>query len=500
MNAVITALARHGAAYPLRCAYADGERTVDYRSLNRAVITLAAWLRVEGARVVALALENGPAWMIADLAVLAARLVCVPVPPFFSAAQQHHLLRDAGVDCILTDRPDSFAALQDARPRATGGEEVMLGEWRCVRLHIAPSGPRRLPPDTAKITYTSGTTGTPKGVCLRSSTLDTVARELAVACELQRADRHSSLLPLSTLLENVGLYAHLLAGGCCTLRPLTGIATAGAGLDGRCLLERLAEDDATTSILVPEMMRALVQAMEHGAARPPALRLLAVGGAPVSRRLLARAMSRGLPVYEGYGLSECGSVVALNTPRASKPGTVGRPLPHVALKFSATSEILVRGATFAGYVGEVGRSDEWHATGDCGHLDEDGYLQLTGRGKNIFITSYGRNVSPEWVESELTAQSAIGQAWVHGEARPWNVAVIAARAGATAAEIDGAIREANAALPEYARVQRWVAASAPFSTANGQLTANGRLRRDALVAAYGPLLQQLYTQDIHDVS
>lgn len=110
---------------------------------------------------------------------------------------------------------------------------------------------------------------------------------------------------------------------------------------------------------------------------------------------------------------------------------------------------------------------------------------LHGRKKHQFVTAFGRNVNPEWVEAELTQQAPIGQAWVHGEALAANVAVIVAcGAEYSDAAIDAAVATANAALPDYARVQRWLRADAPFTPANGLLTANGRLRRAALVERY----------------
>ena len=138
------------------------------------------------------------------------------------------------------------------------------------------------------------------------------------------------------------------------------------------------------------------------------------------------------------------------------------------------------------------------ATGDVGRLDE-GYLYLTGRKKNIFITAFGRNVSPEWVEAELTAVPAIRQAWVHGEARPWNSAVITAAERCGRDEVNAAVERVNQALPDYARITRWIFSERAFSFAGGELTANGRLRRETLVARYGARLDQLYLEHSNHV-
>lgn len=204
-----------------------------------------------------------------------------------------------------------------------------------------------------------------------------------------------------------------------------------------------------------------------------------------------------MPVYEGYGLSECASVVAVNTPHANRPGSVGKPLPHARLSFAKDGEISVSGAVFAGYLGQAERPDKdgcW-PTGDTGYLDADGYLYLTGRKKNMFITSFGRNVAPEWVERELTIQPPIAQAAVFGEARPWNAAVVVPRTlpGADMnIAVAQAIASANKLLPDYARVAKWVIASEPFTPHNGLLTANGRLRRSEIQSRYKAQLNELY--------
>jgi long-subunit acyl-CoA synthetase (AMP-forming) len=110
----------------------------------------------------------------------------------------------------------------------------------------------------------------------------------------------------------------------------------------------------------------------------------------------------------------------------------------------------------------------------------------------MFITAFGRNVAPEWVERELALHPAIRQAAVFGEARPWNVAVIVRGAGATPAQVDAAVAGANRELPDYARVRAWLEADAPFGLDNDQLTSNGRLRRSQILAAYDARLNELY--------
>ncbi|MFY7948121.1 MAG: long-chain acyl-CoA synthetase, partial [Gemmatimonas sp.] len=144
-------------------------------------------------------------------------------------------------------------------------------------------------------------------------------------------------------------------------------------------------------------------------------------------RLLERAAALDLPVYEGYGLSECASVVCLNRPGAQRPGSVGRVLPHTGVRISADGEVLVTGPRFLGYRGEGPPPAGPYATGDLGAFDADGFLSLRGRRKAMYITAWGRNVSPEWIESELTQHPAIAQALAWGEGRTQAVALLVPR-------------------------------------------------------------------------
>jgi len=228
-------------------------------------------------------------------------------------------------------------------------------------------------------------------------------------------------------------------------------------------------------IFLPQMLAALVAALENGAPAPRSLRFAAVGGAKVSAALLTRARALGLPVYEGYGLSECASVVSLNLPGADRLGSVGRPLGHARVRIDQ-GEIVVH------------TGDAWLPTGDLGSVDADGYLYIDGRRKHVLITSFGRNVSPEWPEAELLAGRAIAQAAVFGEARPRLCALLVPAPGAPDEAVEAQVYAANERLPDYARIGAWLRADEPFTPQNGFATANGRARREALWLAYGERL------------
>jgi long-subunit acyl-CoA synthetase (AMP-forming) len=207
---------------------------------------------------------------------------------------------------------------------------------------------------------------------------------------------------------------------------------------------------------------------------------------------LAQARQLGVPAYQGYGLTECGSVVSLNRPGDDGDG-VGRPLPHVQVVIR-DDEIHIASCAFRGYLGDAAaRPGADYATGDLGHFDDDGHLHLSGRRKNLLITSFGRNVSPEWVEASLLAQPQIAQAVVAGDSRPALAAVVVPSPGVSRSDVAAAIGRANASLPDYARLAGWVDA-APFTLQNEMLTGNGRPVRSAILDHYAAALAALYNE------
>jgi len=254
------------------------------------------------------------------------------------------------------------------------------------------------------------------------------------------------------------------------------------------------EHEPNSLILLPQMLRVWAGFLARTGRRAPAsLRFVAVGGAPVGTRLLASARSLGIPAFEGYGLSEAASVQTLNLPGADRPGSVGRPLPHAQVRVAADGEIEVGGSLFNGYLGEGDppRAD-WWPTGDLGSIDAEGFLHVTGRKKNMLITGFGRNVAPEWVETALRGEDAIAEAVVFGDAEPSLSAVVwPSPLAGDDLQLQGAVDAANATLPDYARVRRWVRGRAAFDADSGFATRNGRPQRSAIWRAHRDFLTQL---------
>jgi acyl-CoA synthetase (AMP-forming)/AMP-acid ligase II len=246
-------------------------------------------------------------------------------------------------------------------------------------------------------------------------------------------------------------------------------------------------------ILVPELLKAWVSYLSSSAMRAPdGLEYVAVGGSRVAHESLLAARRLGIPAYQGYGLTECGSVVSVNCPGDDR-ADVGRPLAHVQVAIK-DEEIHVTTRAFLGYLGDKQPAGgKAFATGDLGHLDDD-HLTLSGRRKNVLITSFGRNISPEWVESVLVAEPQIVQAVVAGDGKGVLSAVIVPLRGATSSDLSLAVVRANESLPDYARIGPWLAAP-PFTFENGQATGNGRPVRSSILDAYASELAALYQEE-----
>ena len=232
-------------------------------------------------------------------------------------------------------------------------------------------------------------------------------------------------------------------------------------------------------VLVPGMLAGWVAALRRTAQRAPdSLRFVAVGGAHIAPRLAAAAWRCGIPAHEGYGLTECCSVVALNRPGERRAGTAGKPLPGLDVEID-DGEIVVTGPNvMAGYVNDVAHRGCWR-TGDLGALDDEGYLTVYGRLDNVIVTSFGRNISPEWIEAMILAEPRIERCFLIGDARPSATAVIVASetggawfAKAGHAEVLALIGRLCAAAPEYARPQEFIL------TDDAELGRHGLLRRD----------------------
>lgn len=468
----------------------NGQMNLDSAALQARVdeVCIALSARLAPGSPVAILADNSPEWLVIDLATQALGLTLVPLPLFFTPAQWAHVLQQTGAQAIFCADAASAAALGFAVQLPYKGM-LTLCERAMVEDTPALDG-------VQKITFTSGTTASPKGVCLSSEQQWEVAKALRQGLEPLALERHLCLLPFAVLLENIaGPYTAFLSGATTICPPLAETGLAGASqFDPHRCIAAIEKYQAHSIILLPQMLQAIVMASTDHDPRLSSLRFVAVGGARTPPQLLAAAQARGIPVFEGYGLSECASVVSLNLPDAQRSGSVGRPLSHRHVRIASDGEIEVRG-NHAHYLGATPTPSEWMQTGDLGHRDADGFLYIDGRKKDILITGFGRNVSPEWPEALLLGSGVIAQALVLGDSMPYlSALIVPAMAGISAAQLQQAVDHANSALPDYAQIRRW-AAVPPFTPANGEATANGRPRRAAIQERHTKLIASLYVTE-----
>lgn len=405
-----------------------------YEALLNEACQLAANLQAQaGMRSqVGVVMGNTPEWLLADIALLLADLIEVPVPLAFSGEQAAFLLQNCRV--ILTD--------------VTGAQRLAQWQANGLQLQSAPvtltlgETPRHVAPATLpsaedaqdgviKIIHTSGTTSQPKGVMIRRHGLDALVESLWQRALPDDYQRYLNLVPLSLLIEQVtALYMPLTSGGAVVMPPadMPPLGHPGVIAAQRLTLIRAARPSAMT--LTPALVEALAECAASHGDRPdllPALfgrksvPLLAAGGAPVATGVLHALNARGIPVYQGYGLSENSSVATWNARGANRIGTVGKPLSHVEVKIADDGELCLRSSSlFAGYASEDPSScaiDEegWLHTGDLATQDAEGFISIVGRKKTLIITANGRNISPEWLESAYRAVPGVLQVIVYGD-------------------------------------------------------------------------------------
>lgn len=426
-----------------------------------------------GRQAVALYADNSVEWLAIDLACQRARMDLIPIPTFFTDQQVHRLLSTHPTAGVLTTAAMSQRLEFDGGRRMPCHQEGWV--WQILESpEITPAGEGR------KVTFTSGSTAEPKPIVLSSSTQWQTAGALRAVRQELALHRHLCMLPLPVLLENVaGAYACLLSGGEVMIPASDEVGLTGSsGFDGDKAWHLLDCSGADSIILLPQMLSIMIEKARRA---PPLknLRLIAVGGARVLEETVLEARAIGLPVYQGYGLSEACSVVSLNTPTADRPKSVGRPLDHVSIRIAGDGEILVtprrRDTSNADDVSEI-------HTGDLGHLDADGFLYIDGRKKNLIITSFGRNISPEWPESLLEREAVVSQCLVFGDNQSsLSALLVPSNGGVGDRDLAAAVDRVNAQLPDYAQITNWQRASQAFTPLNGLATPNGRPRRAAIL-------------------
>jgi long-subunit acyl-CoA synthetase (AMP-forming) len=470
MRFLFESIERNVTERPSRTAISDKHHALAWTALQDAVANCRKVLSGRE-KTFGLLVPNGCDYVVALLAVAAEGKTLVPLPAFFSDAQLSKIIDDAGIERILV------VATTAERAARLGSPQTVL------ELDITPSIRAEPAEGFETVIYTSGSSGLPKGVRHTSSQIEAVVRSLAIASEASGNDRYLSLLPLPMLLETIcAVFLPIFCGAQVHFDAQIAEQAAVGKMSG--LTNAIGNHRPTATVLVPQLLKAWLYEMKALGKTPPSeLRFVAVGGASVSPAVLHLADAMGVPVFEGYGLSECCSVVTLNCPRDRKSGTSGKPLAGVTVAVE-NGEVIVDGHTImAGYLGSTSPQKPWR-TGDLGTIDDDGFLIVHGRKDNLIVTGFGRNISPEWVETALMTDPRVALAVVTGSGQPALHAVFiptafgeAWFATASTKDAQSLIAHLCADLPAYAVPQSHQTISMHDALKAMLVTTNGRAIR-----------------------
>ncbi|MFC7961981.1 AMP-dependent synthetase/ligase [Rhodococcoides kroppenstedtii] len=520
-------------------------------------------------------------WPLLDYAIWAAGAVTVPVYETSSAVQVRWILENSGARVaivetvahsnilaeVLPDLPHVEHTFQiEVSPEKQGAVEVLteagadLGD-DAVAARVAALKSS----DPATLVYTSGTTGRPKGCVLSHANLLAESRGIAasalgetltegrttlmflpMAHVLARAvsiaafDRGATLghtADIPRLVESFGAFRpHFILSVPRVFEKVYNTARLKAHGDGKGKIFDAAADTAVAysraleksgPSLVLRAKHALFDRLVYGklrAALGGQCELAISGGAPLGERLAHFYRGLGITIYEGYGLTETTAAAAVNTPGNQRIGTVGKPLPGNAVRIARDGEILLSGGVvFGGYwkndeATAEALTDGWFHTGDLGTVDDDGYIAITGRKKEIIVTAGGKNVAPAGLEDSLRASPLIGQAMVVGDQRPFIGALITVDPEAfpgwkqrngkdesatvadlttdpdLVAEIDAAVAEANKTVSHAEAIKKYRVLAVDFTEEGGELTPTMKLKRNVVAESYASDIEALYSK------
>jgi long-subunit acyl-CoA synthetase (AMP-forming) len=451
---------------------------------------------------VGLVARNSPEWVAADLALLLAENIEIPVPMAFAAEQAWHLLKNADICLVDAAGQSRLQQWQEKNPDFNLPTVIVLeinALLEQAQSLTASPAPHTNDDHLCKVIHTSGTTSAPKGVRIRCAGIDALIASLDRRLAVRNNARYLSMVPLSLLIEQVtGLYMTFFDGGTVVFLPQNVPLLGESGGKVGTMLGWITAARPTTMALPPAMVEALLaksRAFNDANEEARFMRLfghnhpttIGVGGAPTSPAVLQELKDYGITVLEGYGLSENGSVVAFNAPGCYRLGTVGKPLDHVQVQIAEDGELLVKSTSlFAGYAGTDPSSclvdeDGWLHTGDMASMDEDGFIRIFGRKKNLIITANGRNVSPEWVESNYKSLDCVEAAVIFGDRLERLYGFFVISANADLAQAEQQIRDHGAKhLSEVERVEVIVSIHSNASVYDNYFTVTGRPLRDKI--------------------
>jgi long-chain acyl-CoA synthetase len=516
-------------------------------------------------------------WTLADYAIWAAGAVTVPVYETSSAEQVEWILSDSGARAAIaeTDKhAEIISGLKDRLPdlgqlwRITILEEVAATGASVTDQQLHEHRALRHASDLATIIYTSGTTGRPKGCELSHRNLLSAVRNAVHGAlpELFETAGDGTLL----FMPLAHVFARIIEIGCVESGAILGhweeTASVADGLRefhptfllavprvfekvyntaqqqasassakskifaaaSRAAVEYSKALDAGGPGLALRLRHALFDHLVYGKLRAAVggrVRYAVSGGAPLGDRLGHFFRGVGITVLEGYGMTETSAAATVNKPRRNKVGTVGQPLPGVSARIADDGEILLRGGIiFARYwhneaaTAETLDSEGWLHTGDLGSLDDEGFLRVTGRKKELIVTAGGKNVAPAVLEDRLRAHALISQCMVVGDNRPFIACLITLDpealdhwkqqhgkpADATAAdlandpellaEIQAAVDDANKAVSRAESIRKFTILPVDFTTDNDYITPSLKVKRALVARDFAADIEALYAR------
>ena len=523
--------------------------SIDWGELGGEVAQAASLLQElnikPGDRVASVS-ENRREWIVLDLALLLTQAVHVPIHATLAGPQILHQITDSGSKLLVlscTEQAeklkehahelpaelktlvfDSSPHLQDHPLRPAGWRDQLhqLSKIRSLEDY-AEQVESIQPDDLATIMYTSGTTGHPRGVMLSQGNLANNASATAEAYPYLENELRLGFLPLSHIYARTcDLYAWLYRGSQFALAQSRETILA----DCQAL-------HPTTINGVPYFYDKIYRKL-HESGEPPEqgvvpkllggnVRHCFCGGAALPEHVETFFTEQGQPILAGYGLSETSPVISVSTKAEHRPGAVGKPLPNIEVRFAADGELLTRGPhVMQGYWQDEAATqkviqDGWLHTGDLGRLDEDGFLYITGRKKEILVTALGKKVEPTAIERLLTASPLILQAMVVGEGRNYLSAIIVPNPDRLKAEIKarrlwvfsrrGALRHKQvqamyraeldrllSGLSRHEQIGQFLLMGRGFTIESGELTPKGSLRREVIQKNLKAEIDELYAK------
>lgn len=490
-----------------RFASTDGWALRSYAELFDLVRRTAVELLVHGARAdrpVVIIAQTRPEWTVVDLAAAFIGAPTVPVYPTSSAPQIESILSQIHAAVTITDRDDLDDVVGTGPLVRLGTEHGDLGALardpltpeEATSLDLIASAVR--PSDTFSIVFSSGSTGAPKGCVLTHDNYVSVLR-MAKAVEEggPRGGIHRThafvYLPLAHVSARLQQLTTLSFGG----ELIYGSGDTGA------LLEQIRETQPTYVPGVPRFFESAYLRADRDPARLRAMfgdriEYALTGGAPIDPAMLETYERAGITLVEGYGLTETAAALTLCAPHVNRPGSVGRALPGVELRLADDGELLAKGPNiFAGYLGSASATadafiDGWFRTGDLARIDDDGFVHITGRKKNLIITSTGKNVAPEPIENRLRSTLGIDDVTLVGDGRPFLIALLFLDGRHDAERLVDGIRLVNAEVAPPERVRKIVLVPVPLDPARGEVTPSGKLVRHVVLGHHRALVDAVY--------